>query len=385
MPLHTGLDAHAAPPPGLRQIFKRYQSAAVDQLDGDADIIDLKNGLDLESRHGISQIGTVNSAELASICARFEGNELARSLSLPETEDYDRPILHVDSVPGLILIPSLLPPSTQLTLLNRLLHRDASSPSHRTNIHLHHQLPPPSPTFHTSNSTPTSFFTLSPTSPPLTPLNPSTHNPLPITSFLHKKLRWITLGAQYDWTSKTYPNAPNTPSFPPDLAALLNSLFPQTTPHAAIINIYSPGHTLSLHRDLSEASPAGLISLSLGCDCIFVIGPDPLPSPTANAPDEAAEVDETNDLTPNPHATLRLRSGDAVYMSAASRYAWHGVAKIVGGTCPAWMAEWPGGGLSADGLDADEEQRFEAWKGWMGGRRVNLNVRQMWDGSSSGG
>ena len=63
---------------------------------------------------------------------------------------------------------------------------------------------------------------------------------------------------------------------------------------------------------------------------------------------------------------MRLRSGDAVVMDGASRYAWHGVPLIVGGSCPEGLGLWPGG-------------QFEEWRGWMEGKRVNLNVRQMWE------
>lgn len=111
------------------------------------------------------------------------------------------------------------------------------------------------------------------------------------------------------------------------------------------MNLYSPGDTLSVHRDVAETSSHGLISVSLGCDAIFVIGTD------------------------DKVLAMRLQSGSAVYMSGSSRFAWHGVPQIVGGTCPASLEEWPGGSL--DGVDE--------WKGWMAGKRVNLNVRQMWE------
>lgn len=78
----------------------------------------------------------------------------------------------------------------------------------------------------------------------------------------------------------------------------------------------------------------------MGCDAVFVIGTD----------DDRV-------------VALRLRSGSAVYMSGASRFAWHGVPRIVGGTCAEELEGWPGG----------------EWEGWMRGKRVNLNVRQMYD------
>ena len=77
--------------------------------------------------------------------------------------------------------------------------------------------------------------------------------------------------------------------------------------------------------------------------------------------------------------TLRLRSGSAVYMSGESRFAWHGVPAIVAGTCPEYLQDWPA--ASAEGEKDDEEGggEYEAWRGWMANKRVNLNVRQMFD------
>ena len=37
-------------------------------------------------------------------------------------------------------------------------------------------------------------------------------------------------------------------------------------PQAAIVNVYSPGDSISLHRDVSEGKEAGLVSISLGCE-----------------------------------------------------------------------------------------------------------------------
>lgn len=61
---------------------------------------------------------------------------------------------------------------------------------------------------------------------------------------------------------------------------------------------------------------------------------------------------------------MRIQSGDAVIMDGESRWAWHSVPKIVAGSCPEWLVGWP-----------QEEEGV----GWMGRKRVNLNVRQMWD------
>lgn len=175
----------------------------------------------------------------------------------------------------------------------------------------------------------------------------------------------MTLGGQYDWTHKQYPDS-TPPAFPPDIKDLLKGTFTDTAAEAAIVNLYSPGDTLSMHRDVAESSATGLISISLGCDAIFVIGT------SSSASSAHCALDDPNsNSTDDKIITLRLRSGSAVYMSGASRHAWHGVPQIVAGTCPTYLRSWP--------ASADEENQYEEWRGWMEGKRVNLNVRQMWD------
>lgn len=216
---------------------------------------------------------------------------------------------------------------------------------------MHYNVPYPSSTAQESGD-PVSFFHTSATDLIFTPKDPTVHKPITTELLLNKKLRWVTLGGQYDWTNKVYPsNEP--PAFPADIKKLIEEIF-TVKAEAAIVNLYSPGDTLSLHRDVSEECDRPLLSISLGCEGIFIAGLD--------------ELDEEG----SPRvATMRLRSGDAVVMSDRSRYAWHGVPKVLEGTCPEWMQEWPWLGTGEErGVD-------ERWKGWMTGKRINLNVRQM--------
>ena len=172
-------------------------------------------------------------------------------------------------------------------LLERLLHRDLSNPKHQTNLHLHYNVSYPD---HGN-----SFFTSSPSEILFTPKDPSVHKALDMKKVLQKKMRWITLGGQYDWTNKIYPAEP-PPEFPSDVGNLIREIFNRMLdPQAAIVNIYSPGDTLSLHRDVSEEINQPLVSISLGCECLFLIAVE----------DENAEMGFK-------HATVRLRSGDAL-------------------------------------------------------------------------
>ena len=244
----------------------------------------------------------------------------------------------------------------QIELLNRLFHRDLSNPAHQTNIHLHHQVAYGGPDNASANYEPTSFFSVNP-STNLAAIDPTAHKPLSVRDTLQKRLRWMTLGGQYDWTAKEYPPS-LPPPFPPDIANLLRRLFPSIEPQAAILNLYSPGDTLSVHRDVSEACDRDLVSVSIGCDALFIVG------------------NEDGSKT----ATVRLRSGDAVCMSGPSRFAWHAVPKVFANTCPESLRNWPA-------MGADGEANFEQWHGWLANKRINLNVRQMAerDSERSGG
>lgn len=254
----------------------------------------------------------------------------------------------------------------QLELLARLLHRDLSNPAHQTNVHLHYDVAYPgtdeAPSVETNPNDPVpqrltnkerasslSFFETD-SSLSFLPLDSGVHRPITIEDFLDKKLRWMTLGGQYNWTKKTYPEG-IPPPFPDDIAKLLYGLLPDMDAQAAIVNLYSAGDTLSVHRDVSEDCDRGLVSVSLGCDGIFIIGQD-------------------NSST---NLALRLRSGDAVYMTGKARFAWHGVPKVLAGTCPEWMKDWP----AVDGRVGARISRV--WQGWMSNKRINLNVRQITD------
>jgi alkylated DNA repair dioxygenase AlkB len=140
---------------------------------------------------------------------------------------------------GIAIMPNLIPPLVQQILLNRLLHRDLSNPQHQTNLHLHYDISYP------GDGNRHSFFSTSHSDVLFKPKDSKVHKELSMNQVLEKKLRWMTLGGQYDWTNKIYP-AEEPPEFPPDVKNLISGLFRgMLDPQAAIVNIYSPGDTLS--------------------------------------------------------------------------------------------------------------------------------------------
>ncbi|KAM0454867.1 hypothetical protein ACHAPV_008240 [Trichoderma viride] len=350
------LDAHEQPSEQMKAEWKHF--SRLDQS------ILLQETLD-DPRLPLSESGFIQAGSIPRSTISEAYSHLGPEYAAVDADGADAPILYHPLLPGLLILPSLIPPSIQTHLLNTMIHRDLSNPIHQTNLHLHYDLPYPSssPDSSTPSSPPKSFFSLSPESPPsFIPKDPSIHNPLTIKQALQRRLHWVTLGGQYDWTNRIYPEAP-PPSFPADLSNFLTTLFPETLAQAAIVNFYTPGDTMMMHRDVSEETDKGLVSLSFGCECLFMIAP----SRGAHEKEEANEADG-EDKDKKKYLLLRLRSGDAIYMTNESRYAWHGVPKVMKGTCPDYLADWPASG---------ENGEFDEWKGWMQNKRINLNVRQM--------
>ncbi|MET7936413.1 alpha-ketoglutarate-dependent dioxygenase AlkB [Streptomyces sp. NPDC005322] len=84
------------------------------------------------------------------------------------------------------------------------------------------------------------------------------------------------------------------------------------TPDTALINFYDGQATLGMHQDKDERSSAPVVSLTIGDSCVFRFG---------NTRTRA-----------KPYTDLELASGDLFVFGGPSRYAYHGVPKILPGT-----------------------------------------------------
>ncbi|KAL9016519.1 MAG: hypothetical protein Q9185_006140 [Variospora sp. 1 TL-2023] len=359
------LDPTQKPPQALRAAHKFYQRVSQDALAKDDNFLDLAKVQRNAGDPRLSLVVQSKRSNLAKVFTSFEN--LPRNGECEAFDDIK--VYEHRELSGLQFLPSLLPPCTQGILLSRLLHRDLSSPRHKTNVHFHHRIPydrlssiGSGDEKSLADAPALSFFHFSPDSSFSFPAtDPENHKSLTLSLFLNRKLRWMTLGGQYDWTNKVYLKE-NQPDFPEDVASLVQGLFPRIRPEAAIVNLYSPGDTLSIHRDVSESCDVGLVSISLGCDGLFLIGL------------ENSATGETK------YSVVRLRSGDAVYMSGPSRFAWHSVPQILANTCPPWLSDWPASSSSEEqNHGSPKSDQYEAWRGWMANKRINVNVRQMND------
>lgn len=345
----TTLDAHEQPSDHLRKIWKGYSRADGTAILSGGEVDDLSVP---EKLAEFRQAGSIPAEKIRSALSHLAEDDP----SIAEVKQ-DAAVYHHPLIPGLLIVPSLLPPTIQKTLLSRLIHRDLSRPHHQTNMHLHYDLPYPENDAVTND--PQSFFTYSPESETkFIPKDPSVHKTLSMKQVMERRLHWVTLGGQYDWTNRVYPGE-KPPAFPEDVAGLLETLFPETQAQAAIVNFYTPGDTMMMHRDVSEETDKGLVSLSIGCDALFMIAPNDVGK--MSEADRPAQGEKE-------YLLLRIRSGDAIYMTQEARFAWHGVPKVIKGTCPDYLADWPA-----------EDGKYEEWRGWMSNKRINLNVRQMRD------
>ncbi len=84
---------------------------------------------------------------------------------------------------------------------------------------------------------------------------------------------------------------------------------------AALLNYYSPDAKMGMHQDKDEATNDPVVSFSLGDSCIFRFG----------------NTENRN----KPYQDIQLNSGDLFVFGGPSRYAFHGVPKILPGTSPA--------------------------------------------------
>lgn len=93
-------------------------------------------------------------------------------------------------------------------------------------------------------------------------------------------------------------------------------------PDAAIVNLYDPDARLGLHTDGEEPSPAPVVTISVGDDCVF----------------RFAGVDHRG----GPFTDLTLASGDLLVFGGEQRRVYHGVPRVIPGTAPPGLGLPPG-------------------------------------------
>jgi alkylated DNA repair protein (DNA oxidative demethylase) len=150
--------------------------------------------------------------------------------------------------------------------------------------------------------------------PLFVPRMPRTGQPFSVRMSNCGPLGWVS---DRDGGYRYQPHHPDTgqpwPAMPPVLLDLWSRVggFAEP-PEACLINFYAPGTRMGSHRDADEHEPnAPVVSVSLGCDAVFHVGG---PKRT------------------DAKVRLTLRSGDVLVFGGPSRFAYHGIDRVIGGT-----------------------------------------------------
>ncbi|KAL3699600.1 hypothetical protein R1sor_017622 [Riccia sorocarpa] len=171
---------------------------------------------------------------------------------------------------------------------------------------------------------------------------------------LLRRLRWATIGIQFDWSKKAYNTSLQYKKLPSKLSELAARLAIPATDgsefkaEAAIVNYYRADDMLGGHVDDMEADwSKPIVSISLGCKAIFLLG------------------GETRE---EPPVAMFLRSGDVVLMSGPARKCFHGVPRIF---------------VEDDNSDLPDFSTFEKDDAHPVSRyiresRININIRQVY-------
>ncbi|XP_041828257.1 nucleic acid dioxygenase ALKBH1 isoform X2 [Melanotaenia boesemani] len=182
---------------------------------------------------------------------------------------------------------------------------------------------------------------------------------------LLEKLRWVTLGYHYNWSTKTYSADSFTP-FPADLHALSVQVtaacgFPGFRSEAAILNFYRPDSSLGIHVDESELDHTRpLLSFSFGHSAVFLLG---------------------GTRRQDPPTAMFMHSGDIMVMSGQSRLLYHAVPRILPAPPeraasledPSPAPPLPQGGV----LEPVSDQDWAVISRYIRSSRVNVTVRQV--------
>ena len=239
------------------------------------------------------------------------------------------------------------------------MHDYLADPKHKNNLEADYDIDyPPLPALERAQS---SFFSYPPTETHSSPKK-ADHPSLNMAQFLSKKLRWLTLGSQYDWPTRSYPENSST-AFPEAIAERVSGLFPHIRAESGVCLLYGGKDYMPVHRDVSEQCERALASFSFGCDGIFIL---------ARGVEEIDDPEERRRRV----VAIRVRSGDCIHLDGEARWAWHAMPTTISGTCPDWLEKWP---VGTPGASQQDERAFAKWKGYFGRKRLNVSCRQVRD------
>lgn len=326
-------------------------------LESDSNVFDLSKWEDFTAAQKDTwrEVDSISATRIRAACEAYAGGK-------PLTATiHDKPIFEHRDFPGLQVISGLLPPEAQVLFTSCLMHRDLADPHHKINLQADYHIPYRAVAGFLKGQFEDSFFLRERAAikDNLLPKLSDKYKSLNNEQFLYTKLRWLTLGEQYDWPTRSY--AKHATPFPQDLSILVSGLFPHIRPESGVVLVYGAKDFMPVHRDVSEQCQRALASFSVGCDGIFIM---------ARGEDEGVGPDAPKTVA------IRVRSGDCVHLTKDARWFWHCMARTIPNTCPSYLASWP---VGTPGATATEEKAYKKWKNYMGTKRINVSCRQVWD------
>jgi DNA oxidative demethylase len=183
--------------------------------------------------------------------------------------------------------------------------------------------------------------------PLYTPAMPRSGRPMSVRMTNCGPLGWVTDKAGGYRYQDTHPvTGAGWPAMPQLLLALWQDVTnAKAGPEACLVNYYGATAKLGLHQDMDEEDRSmPVVSVSLGDDAWFRVG----------------GLKRTD-----PSERVLLKSGDVVVLGGASRLAFHGVDRILGGTSDL---------LVGSGLGEHDGSLFGSD---LGGGRINLTLRRV--------
>lgn len=149
--------------------------------------------------------------------------------------------------------------------------------------------------------------------PLFTPVMPRTAKPFSVRMTNLGPLGWVSDRAGYRYQARHPDTGSPWPAIPPSILAVWQAVsnYPHP-PEACLVNFYGEGAKMGLHQDRDEEDfTAPVVSISLGDTALFRIG-------------GTARGGKTQ--------SLKLASGDVLVLEGASRLAFHGIDRIIGGS-----------------------------------------------------
>lgn len=173
---------------------------------------------------------------------------------------------------------------------------------------------------------------------------------------LLRKLRWSTLGLQFEWSKRNYDVSLPHNKIPEELCQLAKRLAVPAMPagesfkpEGAIVNYFGLGDTLGGHLDDMEVDwSKPIVSMSLGCKAIFLLG------------------GKSRDDEP---LAMFLRSGDAVLMCGEARECFHGVPRI--------FTDREHSEIAALEKQLSINSSDSCFLDYIRSSRININIRQV--------